>query len=108
MHITKDAFEWIDYYRGDTGASWDDMYVPEVNIDYGVWLLSYHYGLFGEWETVYAAYNAGPNAVKKWLSDAEYSLDGKTLDKIPYEETSNYREKVSKYREDYQRIYGFD
>lgn len=108
MQITKDAFEWIDYYRGETGASWDDMYVPEVNIDYGVWLLSYHYGLFGEWETVYAAYNAGPNAVKKWLSDAEYSLDGKTLEKIPYEETSNYREKVSKYREDYQRIYGFD
>ena len=84
------------------------MYVPEVNIDYGVWLLSYHYDLFGEWETVYAAYNAGPNAVKKWLSDPEYSLDGKTLEKIPYEETSNYREKVSKYREDYQRIYGFD
>ena len=108
MQITKDAFEWIDYYRGETGASWDDMYVPEVNIDYGVWLLSYHYDLFGEWETVYAAYNAGPNAVKKWLSDLEYSLDGKTLEKIPYEETLNYREKVSKYREDYQRIYGFD
>ena len=45
---------------------------------------------------------------KKWLESPEYSIDGKTLDKIPYEETSNYREKVSKYREDYQRIYGFD
>ena len=105
---TKDAFEWIDYYRGETGANWSDFYTPEVNIDYGVWLLSYHYGLFGDWETVYAAYNAGPNAVKKWLENPEYSLDGKTLDKIPYEETSNYCEKVSKYREDYQRIYGFD
>ena len=108
MQITKESYEWMDYYRGETGATWDDFYTPEVNVDYGVWLLSYLRGLFEEWETVYAAYNAGPNAVKKWLSDPEYSLDGKTLDKIPYEETSNYREKVSKYREDYQRIYGFD
>ena len=108
MQITKESYEWMDYYRGETGATWGDFYTPEVNVDYGVWLLSYLHGLFGEWETVYAAYNAGPNAVKKWLENPEYSLDGKTLDKIPYEETSNYREKVSKYREDYQRIYGFD
>ena len=108
MQITKESYEWMDYYRGETGATWGDFYTPEVNVDYGVWLLSYLHGLFGEWETVYAAYNAGPNAVKKWLGNPEYSLDGKTLDKIPYEETSNYREKVSKYREDYQRIYGFD
>ena len=108
MQITKDAYEWIDYYRGETGASWNDMFDAEVNIDYGVWLLSYHYNLFGDWETAYAAYNAGQNAVKKWLENPEYSSDGKTLGKIPYEETSNYREKVSKYRESYQRIYGFD
>lgn len=108
MQITKDAYEWIDYYRGATGADWDDMYLPEENIDYGVWLLSYHHGLFGEWETVYAAYNAGPNAVKKWLENPEYSTDGKTLYKIPYEETSKYVEKVSVYREGYINAYGFD
>ena len=108
MQITKDAYEWIDYYRGETGASWNDFYDPEVNIDYGVWLLSYHYSLFGEWETVYAAYNAGPNAVKKWLQSEEYSFDGKTLHTIPYEETSKYREKVSTYRKGYQEVYGYD
>lgn len=108
MQITKDAYEWIDYYRGATGAGWDDMYVPEVNIDYGVWLLSYLYGEFGEWETVYAAYNAGPNAVKKWLGDREYSTDGKTLYYIPYEETSNYQKKVSMFRKGYINAYGFD
>lgn len=108
MQITEDAYEWIDYYRGETGADWNDMYIPEYNIDYGVWLLSYHYGVFGEWETVYAAYNAGPNAVKKWLENPEYSDDGKTLHTIPYNETSSYREKVSTYREGYQRVYGYD
>lgn len=108
MQLTKEAYEWIDYYRGATGASWDDMYDPEYNIDYGVWLLSYHYGLFGEWETVYVAYNAGHNAVKKWLENPEYSLDGKTLYKIPYEETLTYCEKVSAYRNGYQQVYDFD
>ena len=108
MQITKDAFEWIDYYRGATGAGWNDMYVPETNIDYGVWLLSYNYSKFGDWETVYAAYNAGFNAVAKWLENPEYSSDGRTLHTIPYEETSNYREKVSAYRKGYQSVYGFD
>ena len=108
MQITKDAHEWIDYYRGESRGSWDEMYVPEINMDYGVWLLSYHYELFGNWETAYAAYNAGPNAVKKWLEDPEYSSDGETLYYIPYEETSKYVEKVSTYREGYISAYDFD
>lgn len=108
MQVTKTTFEWIDYYRGPSGAKWSDFYDPAVNTDYGVWLLAYLYEMFGEWETVYAAYNAGPNAVKKWLQDPQYSSDGKTLYNIPYEETSDYQKKVSYYREGYQRVYGFD
>ncbi len=108
MQVTETTYEWIDYYRGATGASWNDFYTPEVNIDYGCWLLSYLYGEFGEWETVYAAYNAGPNRVKGWLGDKAYSTDGKTLYYIPFEETSNYREKVVSFREGYQKAYGFE
>jgi len=108
MQITKDAYEWIDYYRGPTGAEWNDMYDPKYNIDYGVWLLNYHYNKFGEWETAFAAYNAGPNAVAKWLDNPEYSSDGRTLHTIPYEETSKYVEKVSAYRKGYQNAYGFN
>ncbi|MBR5311148.1 MAG: lytic transglycosylase domain-containing protein [Oscillospiraceae bacterium] len=108
MQITKDAHDWIDYYRGESKGSWDEMYVPEINIDYGVWLLSYLYTQFGNWETAYAAYNAGPNAVKKWLENPEYSEDGITLYYIPYEETSNYQKKVSAYRAGYISAYGFD
>ncbi len=108
MQVTEQTYEWIDYYRGETGAGWDDFYTPEVNIDYGCWLLSYLYKEFGEWETVYAAYNAGPNIVKKWLNNREYSTDGITLYAIPYEETSNYREKVASFREGYQNAYGFE
>ena len=108
MQVTKTTYEWIDYYRGATGAEWDDFYTPEVNIDYGTWLLAYLYNLFGNWNTVYAAYNAGPNAVKKWLENPEYSEDGETLYNIPYGETSKYVEKVSSYRDGYKSVYDFD
>jgi soluble lytic murein transglycosylase len=108
MQITKDAHDWMDYYRGESFGTWDEILDPEVNISYGVWLLSYSYEKFGNWETVFAAYNAGINAVAKWLENPEYSADGITLLKIPYEETSNYVEKVSAYREGYKNAYGFD
>lgn len=108
MQIMKITYEWIDRYRGESGKSWDDLYDPETNIDYGVWLLDYCYKKFGNWETVYAAYNAGMNRVAGWLSDPMYSDDGVTLKTIPYAETKNYVEKVSSYRNDYQAAYDFD
>ena len=108
MQITKDAHDWIDYYRGESAGDWNEMYEPEINMDYGIWLLSYHYKKFGNWETAFAAYNAGPNAVAKWLENPEYSADGETLHTIPYDETANYVEKVSAYRKGYQNAYGFD
>ena len=108
MQITEDTHSWIDYYRGETGFGWDDLYTPSVNADYGVWLLSYLYEKFGNWETVYAAYNAGPNIVEKWLADTQYSADGLTLSEIPYNETSKYVEKVKSYREGYISAYDFE
>lgn len=104
MQIMKTTAEWIDYYRG-TETKWDDLYDPETNIDMGVWLLKYLYGLYGSWETVYAAYNAGFGAVSGWLEDPGYSKDGRTLDVIPYDETANYVKRVIKYRKGYIAAY---
>ncbi len=108
MQVMKTTYEWIDYYRGASGAEWEDLYSPEANADYGIWLLSYLYEEFGDWETVYAAYNAGMNIVKTWLKNPEYSADGQTLYKIPYLETEKYVEKVSSYRKGYMAVYDID
>lgn len=108
MQIMKITYEWIDYYRGPTGYSWGDMYDPEASADYGVWLLRYLYDMYGDWETVYAAYNAGFGAVSKWLGDPEYSDDGETLKEIPYAETEKYVSKVSSYRNGYRAAYDFE
>jgi len=78
---------------------------PSFNIDAGVHYLAYLYDRYGDWETVYAAYNAGLGNVDKWLEDKEYSSDGKKLDEIPFPETRAYVRKVSSAAKIYKRLY---
>lgn len=108
MQLTKDTFDWINYRRGETGASWDDMYDPEINVDYGTFLVSQLINEFGDTKNVLAAYHAGWNAVKKWLDDPEISPDGATLESIPYSDTAYYVKKVMGAMEDYKAIYGME
>ena len=104
MQIMPSTFEWLtdinddDYQKGM-------LYDPETNIKYGTYYLSYLYGIYARWPTVYAAYNAGPSAVDGWLVDGKYSKDGMSLDYIPYEETRGYVASVEKASELYQRLY---
>ena len=68
------------------------------------YLLSYLYSEFGDWDTVFAAYNAGIGSVKLWLADESISENGK-LKNIPYKETADYVEKVNKAAEKYKQLY---
>ena len=108
MQITEVAFDWINKLRKIEGVSFDSMYDPETNIDYGTWFLAYLYEEFGDWETVYVAYNAGHNAARKWLSDPQNSADGISFDTIPNKTAAHYCEKVSTFRKGYIEAYGFD
>lgn len=74
---------------------------PATNIRFGTYYLSYLYGVFGNWETAAAAYNAGIGNVTNWLSDLEYSADGITLIKIPFTETASYVRRISTGRKAY-------
>ena len=84
-----------------TGIENIDGYItdPKYNIDAGVHYLAYLYERYGNWETVYAAYNAGPGNVDKWLGDES------TLDNIPVPETRNYVRKVTSAAKIYERLY---
>ena len=80
----------------------DDMlYDPEVNIKCGTFYLSYLYKYFGDWDLVYAAYNAGMGNVSKWLANDEYSKDGKLIN-IPFPETDRYVKKVKNAVQQYE------
>ncbi|MBR1988462.1 MAG: lytic transglycosylase domain-containing protein [Clostridia bacterium] len=81
------------------------LYHVENNIEYGCAYLNYLSKKFSNLDTILAAYNAGETTVRNWLNNPEYSIDGKTLKKIPYKETENYIKKVKINMKFYMRIY---
>ena len=63
------------------------------------------YKKYGTWEVALAAYNAGIGRVNGWLSNPEYSDDGKTLSAIPIKETREYVVKVMAAADKYRELY---
>ena len=104
--IMPETFEWLQISKdGAITHSKDDLYDPDISIEYGTYLLSYLMKVYNYNEkNAVAAYNAGETAVNEWLSNKEYSSDGTTLTKIPYEETEKYVEGVLEAKEVYTKI----
>lgn len=106
MQITEDTFIWLQtYYKPDNDYTFEDLKNPAENIDYGTHLLSILSEMYEDEETMLCAYNAGVGNVDEWLSDPEYSSDGKTLKKVPFPETDNYRKLVTQNESIYNQLY---
>ena len=103
MQITKDTFDWVSFKLKEQPAD-DELLDYKTNIKYGTYLLSFLYEEFGDWDTVFAAYNAGRGKVNLWLEDESITEDGK-LKNIPYKETADYIEKVNRAAEKYKQLY---
>lgn len=103
MQMMPATFEEMQVYLDDE-YELEALYDPAVSIRYGTYYLSRLYRTFGDWEIVYAAYNAGPTRVRSWLDDENYASDGKLVE-IPYPETKNYVEKVKGMVEKYNELY---
>lgn len=106
MQLTPDTFQWVRYRLGEEGAAASEvLYDPYENIRYGCANLRLLVGEFGREDTALAAYHAGRGSVSKWLGDASFSRDGRTLDAIPYGDTNRYVKKVLATRDLYNRLY---
>ena len=103
MQITEPTLWWLQSKLGETHTT-EELYDSETNIKYGTFFLSLLYTEFGDWQTVYAAYNAGRTKVNGWLKDESVSQNGVLID-IPIEETANYVKKVAEYRIKYHSVY---
>ena len=108
MQLTDDTYNWLCSKIYGKELSDDLLCDPETNLRCGIYYLSYLTEQFGTRDEVIAAYNAGPAKVKEWLSDSEYSADGKTLLKTPYSETENHIKKVITAEERYNKLYDFN
>ena len=105
MQITDDTADWI---AASLCEKRGDLFDPETNIKYGVWLLRKNLDDFGAVREALAAYNAGRSRVRGWLSDESLSDDGKTLAAIPYNETDKYVDAVVTAAAKYSELYDLD
>ena len=108
MQITPETFDWAKNRMGDTEHTQSDIFDPETNIRYGVYIFSCHFEEFQNLRLAAAAYHAGRGNVNRWLSDTQYSPDGESLSVIPISETENYVYKIVENYARYSRLYGGD
>ena len=109
MQITEDTFEWARWRMGDDeNRSFDEMFIPEVNIRYGTFILYLLLERFGGEREAIAAYHAGWGSVRGWLEDGRYSHDGVTLYTTPFRRTNAYVYNVLSTRDIYMALYDFD
>ena len=109
MQITVETGEWAADKMGYATFSKDDLYDEQYNIKMGCWYLRWLGDMFDNTrDLMIAAYNAGPTNVQNWLSDKEYSSNGKELEYIPFGETKKYVDKVNTYYNVYEYLYGKD
>ncbi len=96
MQMTPATFRWLssNEHLGDNLYT-TSLFDPDISIRYGCYYLRYLFDKFQNWETVFAAYNAGEGNVTKWLSSSEYSDGSGALTKIPFKETRAYVKKVN-------------
>lgn len=102
MQISDTTAKWAER---EIGIDSKKIFEPETNIKTGCWYLSRLYKEFGKRDLVIAAYNGGSGNVRSWLKDEEYSKDGKNLHNMPFDETSEYVDKVNKNYKMYNKIY---
>lgn len=106
MQIMPETFDWLLEIQGRQGEySHEDLFSPDVNIEFGTYYLSMLLDSFESEGTAVAAYNAGQGKVSQWLADTQYSSDGVSLDYIPYDETANYVNKVLYAKSKYESLY---
>ena len=82
MQLMDDTAGWI-YEKMENPSrpySFNDLYDPEINAEYGCWYLNYLSNLFhGDPILVAAAFHAGQGEVRNWLNDSTYSKDGRSI-----------------------------
>jgi soluble lytic murein transglycosylase len=94
----------------DLGAAAFDpaeLFVPERNLELGAFYLSQLVDRFdGRLSAAIASYNAGPEAVARWLAADAGREDDEWVESIPYDQTRSYVKRVLRSVHVYRALYG--
>ncbi|HEY7825894.1 MAG TPA: transglycosylase SLT domain-containing protein [Candidatus Acidoferrales bacterium] len=82
------------------------LFDPDYNIRLGTAYVANLIRQFGSVESVLAAYNAGEDRVTQWTAGQTYREPAEFVDSIPFTETRDYVEIVTRNAEIYRQLYG--
>ncbi len=106
MQIMEEAYDWAKFkIKDERDITYDQMFEPEYNIEYGCFMLGYYYEKYGLFELAAAAYHSGMTTVDNWISDGTISLDNFDVEDIPAGKTKHYVTKVMRYYQSYLNLY---
>ncbi|MGV8148231.1 MAG: lytic transglycosylase domain-containing protein [Alkaliphilus sp.] len=106
MQIMPLTGKWVAERLKISNFTEEMLFDPRINISIGTWYLNFLNNKFDrDFKLVISAYNAGNGNVRSWLANPEYSLDGITLNIIPFPETKTYFKRVSRDYKIYKIIY---
>ncbi len=95
MQIIPPTGQEIANDLGRQGFVPEQLYQPVTNIEFGVHYLNKNRQRFGgALPQTIASYNAGPEAVDRWLKSRPNRDWDEFIEEIPYKETNNYVKKV--------------
>jgi soluble lytic murein transglycosylase len=82
------------------------LFEGDYNVRLGTLYLSNLRKQFGSIESALAAYNAGEDRVIEWTTGQTYREPAEFVDSIPFTETREYVEIVSRNADIYHKLYG--
>jgi soluble lytic murein transglycosylase len=88
------------------GYSQGQLYNPDYNVRLGTIYFASLRKDFGSVESALAAYNAGEDRLAQWTAGQKYRDLAEFVDSIPFTETREYVELVSRNGEIYRKLYG--
>ena len=107
MQILPQTGQQIASRLGLEGFSRERLFEPCYNIRLGSSYLGQLAEKFdGDLIRMLAAYNAGPEAVSRWVQEFGGVDTDEFIESIPYSETRSYDKKVIRSYREYRRIYG--
>ncbi len=87
----------------------DDLFEPRTNIRLGTYYLGELVERFdGRLSAAIASYNAGPEAVERWLEERSRLDDDEWIESIPYDQTRSYVKRVLRSLQAYQLLYSVE
>ncbi len=100
MQLMPETGKWCAEKTDTSDYTEQALFEPETNIKLGCWYLKYLLDKTGDINWALAAYNAGLANVNKWKDQGITRISD-----IPFPETRQYVEKVTKYQKIYKKLY---